>query len=152
MLKYSTRTCKIHKYNILAKVLLLLLFFIKEERERKEKGKKETKKGETETERYNSISRISPPRNLFPWLPHTLCSSPADGTKEDSNPTIVPAHYHQSLNREGRWSTIDDFATSFFFFHSSPFSTALCDVANSRPFHSLMLSSNLFLSDKFIPP
>ena len=52
-------------------------------------------------------------------------------------------HHHQSLNREGRWGTTDDFATSFL--HFSLFSTALWDLPNSRPVHSLMLSSNLFL-------
>ena len=52
-------------------------------------------------------------------------------------------HHHQSLNREGRWGTTDDFATSFL--HFSLFSTALWDLANSRPVHSLMLSSHLFL-------
>ena len=52
-------------------------------------------------------------------------------------------HYHQSLNREGRWGTTDDFATSFL--HFSLFSTALWDLPNSRPVHSLMLSSNLLL-------
>ena len=36
----------------------------------------------------------------------------------------------------------DNFTTSFL--HSSLFSTALWDLANSRPVHSLMLSSNLF--------
>ena len=49
---------------------------------------------------------------------------------------------HLSLNCEGRWDTTDDFATSFLFF--SLFSTALWDLANSRPVHSLM-SSHLFL-------
>ena len=52
-------------------------------------------------------------------------------------------HHHQSLNREGRWDTTDDFATSFL--HFSLFSTALWDLPNSRPVHSLMLSSHLFL-------
>ena len=52
-------------------------------------------------------------------------------------------HHHQSLNREGRWGTTDDFATSFLRF--SLFFTALLDLANSRPVHSLMLSSYLFL-------
>ena len=42
-------------------------------------------------------------------------------------------HHHQSLNREGRWGTTDDFATSFL--HSSLFSTALWDLPNSRPVH-----------------
>ena len=52
-------------------------------------------------------------------------------------------HHHQSLNHEGHWGTTDDFATSFL--HFSLFSTALLDLANSRPVHSLMLSSHLFL-------
>ena len=52
-------------------------------------------------------------------------------------------HHHQSLNREGRWGTTDAFATSFL--HFSLFSTALWDLANSRPVHSLVLSSHLFL-------
>ena len=52
-------------------------------------------------------------------------------------------HHHQSLSRKGRWGTTDDFATSFL--HFSLFSTALWDLPNSRPVHSLMLSSHLFL-------
>ena len=52
-------------------------------------------------------------------------------------------HHDQFLNREGRWGTTDDFATSFL--HFSLFSTALLDLPNSRPVHSLMLSSHLFL-------
>ena len=51
-------------------------------------------------------------------------------------------HHHLSLNREGRWCTKDDFATGFLNF--SLFSTALWDLPNSRPVHSLM-SSHLFL-------
>ena len=43
---------------------------------------------------------------------------------------------HQSLNLEGRWGTTDDFATSFLHFHL--FSTALWNLANSRPDHSLI--------------
>ena len=54
-----------------------------------------------------------------------------------------PHHHHVSLNREGRWHTTDNFATSFL--HFSLFSTALWDLANSRPVHSLMLSSHLSL-------
>ena len=50
-------------------------------------------------------------------------------------------HHQQSLNREGLWGTTDDFATSFL--HFSQFSTALWDLPNSRPVHSLMLSSHL---------
>ena len=52
-------------------------------------------------------------------------------------------HHHLSLNCEGRWGTIDDFTTSFL--HFPLFSTALLDLANSRPVHSPMLSSHLSL-------
>ena len=52
-------------------------------------------------------------------------------------------HHHLSFNREGCWGSTDDFATSFL--HFSLFSTALWDLVNSRPVHSLMLSSHLFL-------
>ena len=51
--------------------------------------------------------------------------------------------FHLSLDRKGRLGTTDDFATSFL--HFSLFSTALWDLANSSPVHSLMLSSHLFL-------
>ena len=57
--------------------------------------------------------------------------------------TVLRDHYDLSLNREGRWGTADNFATSFL--HFSLFSTALWDLPNSRPVHSLMLSSHLFL-------
>ena len=57
----------------------------------------------------------------------------------------------QFLNREGRWGATDDFATSFL--HFSLFSTAPWDLANSRPVHSLMLSSHLFLGlSCLLPP
>ena len=55
----------------------------------------------------------------------------------------ISASHHLSLKHEGRWGTTDDFATSFL--HYSLFSTALWDLPNSRPVHSLMLSSHLFL-------
>ena len=55
---------------------------------------------------------------------------------------ILPLSY-LSLNREGRWGTTDDFATSFL--HFPMFSIVLWDLANSRPVHSLMLSSHLLL-------
>ena len=59
-------------------------------------------------------------------------------------------HHHQFLNREGRWGTTDDFATSFL--HFSLFSAALWDLPNSRPVHSLMLSSHLFLCPPCLLP
>ena len=52
-------------------------------------------------------------------------------------------HHHHSLSCEGHWGTTDIFATSFL--HFPLFSTALWDLPNSRPVHSLMLSSHLFL-------
>ena len=61
------------------------------------------------------------------------------------------SHHHLSLKREGCWGTTDDFTTSFL--HFSLFSTVLRDLANSRPVHSLMTSSHLFLClPCFLPP
>ena len=59
-------------------------------------------------------------------------------------------HHHLSLNCEGRWGTTVDFTTSFL--HFSMFSTALWDLLNSRPVHSLMLSSHLFLCLPYLLP
>ena len=47
------------------------------------------------------------------------------------------------LTAGGRWGTTDDFATSFL--HFPLFSAALWDLAKSRPEHSPLLSSLLFL-------
>ena len=57
---------------------------------------------------------------------------------------IIIHHHYLSLNREGRLGTTDDFTTNFL--HFSLFSTAFWDLVNSRPVHSLMLFSHLFLS------
>ena len=46
-------------------------------------------------------------------------------------------HHPQFLNHEGCWGTTDDFTISFL--HFSLFSTALWDLVNSRPVHSLIL-------------
>ena len=60
-------------------------------------------------------------------------------------------HLHPSLNREGRWGTTGDVTASFLQF--SLFSTALWDLPNSRPVHSLTLSSYLFLClPRLLPP
>ena len=60
-------------------------------------------------------------------------------------------HHHLSLKREGRSGTTDDATTNSFLF--SPFSTALWDLAKSRPVHSLMLSAHLFLClPRLLPP
>ena len=50
---------------------------------------------------------------------------------------------HLSLNCKGYWGTTDGLTTSFL--HFSLLITALWGLANSRPVHSLMLSSRLFL-------
>ena len=47
------------------------------------------------------------------------------------------------LNGRVHWGTTDDFTTSFF--HFFMFSTALCDLVNSRPVHFLVLSSHFFV-------
>ena len=43
----------------------------------------------------------------------------------------LSSQYHLSLNRDGRWGTTIDFTTSFL--HFTLFSTALWDLANSKP-------------------
>ena len=58
-------------------------------------------------------------------------------------------YHHQFLNREGRWGTTDNFATSFL--HFSLLSTALWDLPISRLVHSPMLSSHLFLCPPCLP-
>ena len=65
------------------------------------------------------------------------------------NPFIYLTHL--SLNREGLWGTTVDFTTIFL--NSSVFSTALWDLVNSQPIHSLMLFSHLFFRlPCFLPP
>ena len=74
---------------------------------------------------------------------HSFCSFPVCLFVPASSFHHHHYHHHQFLNHEGRWGTTDDFATSFL--HFPLFSTALWDLSNSRPVHSLMLSSHLFL-------
>ena len=66
----------------------------------------------------------------------------------------LKAHFHLSShlspNHKGHWGTTDDFETSFL--HFSLFSTALRDLVNSRPVHSLMLSPHLFLCLPYLLP
>ena len=59
--------------------------------------------------------------------------------KTHAIPLLLSSH-HLALNRQGRRGTTDDFTTSFL--HFTLFSTAPWDLANSRPVHSLMLSSS----------
>ena len=52
-------------------------------------------------------------------------------------------HLHFSLNRQGRWGITDDFTTSFL--HCSLFSTALWDLAKSKPVYSFIFCSHLLV-------
>ena len=62
--------------------------------------------------------------------------------------TLRP-HLHLSLNHGGCWGTTDEFTTSFL--HFSWFPSGLLDLANSRPVHSLILSSHLFFCLPCLP-
>ena len=53
---------------------------------------------------------------------------------------LVILQLHLSSNCRGYWGTTDDFTTTFL--HFSLFSTAIWNLANSRPIHSLILSSS----------
>ena len=69
---------------------------------------------------------------------------PCTSTSQDSHALMCHHHHHRhhlSLNREGHWGTSDDFKTSF----PPVFSVLHCPPGPSRPVHSLMLSSHLFL-------
>ena len=69
-----------------------------------------------------------------------------DSTKKRGLQLISDLISHLSFNREGRWGTTDNFATSFL--HFPLFSIALIalwGLPNSMPVHSLMLSSHLCL-------
>ena len=55
--------------------------------------------------------------------------------------SLLPTQF-EWVNHGGCWGTTDDFTTSFL--HFPLFSTALWDLANSRPVHSLTMSSHLF--------
>ena len=71
----------------------------------------------------------------------SLCLWPLDGSNTRWQELHL-LHLHLYLNCGGRCGTTVDFSTSFL--HFPLFSTALWDLANSRPVRSLMLSSNLF--------
>ena len=75
---------------------------------------------------FPNLSSGHPAGWLTPWLPEQL---------------LDHYHHHLSLNHKGCWGTKDDFTTSFL--HFSLFSTALWNLPNSRPVHSLKLSSVL---------
>ena len=59
-------------------------------------------------------------------------------------------HLHLSLNCQGLWGNTDDFTKNFLHFFLS--STAIWDLVNSRPVHSLMLSSHLFFCLPYLLP
>ena len=83
-------------------------------------------------------------------------STPQLGTWQRRREKVFGHHHHhhhhyQLLDRDGRLGTTNDFATSFL--HFPLFSTTLWDLPNSRPVHSLMLSSHLLLClPCFLPP
>ena len=95
---------------------------------------------------------------LFSWIPsvvlrglnktwiasHVVSHLVLNSKSPLNNETFL--YLHLPLNREGCLGTTDDFITSFLQF--SQFSTALWDLANSRPVHSLILPSHL----SFCPP
>ena len=71
-------------------------------------------------------------------------SANTNTTRETTqNVRKIPSSPSPTLNREGRRGNTDDVTTCFL--HFSLFSTAIWDLANSKPVHSLMLSSHLFL-------
>ena len=76
-------------------------------------------------------------------LPEPLWTDPGLKSGNVAHALSPPLSSHLSLNREGHLGTTDDFTPSFL--HFSLFSTEFWDLVNSRPVHSLMLSSNLFL-------
>ena len=86
---------------------------------------------------------------LFTYL-FLLCVSAARTEIRALAERRVNLHLHLSFNCGGRWGTTDDFTTTFL--HFSLFSTALWDLANSRPVHSRMLSSHLFLCPPCLLP
>ena len=94
-----------------------------------------------DTFQHRACKRNSPRAKRRDRFQHGACkrNSPPDERRDR------PAnHYHNlSLKLDGRWGTTDDFITSFL--HFPLFSTALWDLVNSRPVHSLMLSFHPFL-------
>ena len=74
--------------------------------------------------------------------PHSLMHTHAHTQSKPLGPKPEFLHLHLSLYHGCGWGATDDFTSSFL--HFSLFSTALWDLANSRPAHSLM-SSHLFL-------
>ena len=81
--------------------------------------------------------------------PFTLCRM-AVGTARHSKCLPHLTYTQLSLYCMRRWGATDDFTTSFL--HFFQFSTALWDLANSRPVHSLMSSHLFFCLPYLFPP
>ena len=98
------------------------------------------------------------PPILFLSTADGLVASSPEGTKNEKwngRPRLACVsvrhhhHYRLSLNREGRWGTTDDFATSFFFlsiFPCSPLPSGACRTPGlSIPWCCLPTSSSVCL-------
>ena len=90
----------------------------------------------------NAIFQVTNPfLNQQPLCPES--SAVTAGPHQGSFLSLIISHL--SLYRDGRWGTTDDFTNSFLHFFSVLHCLLLLDLANSRPVHSLMLSSHRFL-------
>ena len=94
--------------------------------------------------------------HTFKTFPHQFQTQASESQVKSWLISLVTIHHHHhhnhhlSLNREGRWGTTDDFATSFLHFPCSPLPSGT--LANSRHVHSLMLFSHLFLCLPYLLP
>ena len=112
---------------------------------------------------YRTTSLISQPSKMVLWVTFNWLKTRAEDLLEEEQAGLtelrlgrstaeqiilaimekhLSSHSHLFLNNESRWGTTDYFETCFF--HFPLFFTALWDLANSRPAHSLMLSSHLY--------
>ena len=101
----------------------------------------------------SKLSRVNRGQSDLGQCFETVARVDTEGCREYDTPVgnfLQQQHQHQSHNHEGRWGTTDHFETSFL--HFSLFSTALWDLPNSRPVHSLMLSSHLYLCPPCLLP
>ena len=109
---------------------------------RSERGKKTRQREEEVGRQHQGMDR--PGVHQVPEDSGEQLKMEATGCKEISSNSISSSHHHHlSLNHQGHWGTTNDFTTSFL--HFPLFCIALRDLVNSRPVHSLMLSSHLFL-------
>ena len=74
-----------------------------------------------------------------PWDLIKVCNT-------EFTPTFHHRHHYLSLNREGRWGTTDDFATSFLHFPCSPLPSCTWQTPGlSIPLCCLPISSSCLL-------